>query len=74
LTRKLGLWAVRPNQVWAADITYFAMRQGFLYLVAIMDWATRRVLSWVPKRRARSSPGSASPNLQYRSGGTIHQR
>src|SRR5258706_16323701 len=32
--------------VWAADITYIAMRQGFLYLVAIIDWAARRVLSW----------------------------
>jgi putative transposase len=36
----------RPNQVCAADITYIAMRQGFLYLVAIIDWGTRRVLSW----------------------------
>jgi hypothetical protein len=36
----------QPNQVWAADITYLAMQQGFLYLVAIIDWATRRVLSW----------------------------
>ena len=36
----------QANQVWAADITYIAMRQGFLYLVAIIDWATRRVLSW----------------------------
>ena len=36
----------RPNQVWATDITYIPMRQGFLYLVAIIDWATRRVLSW----------------------------
>ena len=36
----------QPNQVWAADITYIPMRQGFLYLVAILDWATRRVLSW----------------------------
>ena len=36
----------RANQVWAADITYIPMRQGFLYLVAIIDWATRRVLSW----------------------------
>jgi putative transposase len=36
----------RANQVWAADITYIPMRQGFLYLVAIVDWATRRVLSW----------------------------
>jgi putative transposase len=33
----------QPNQVWAADITYIPMRQGFLYLVAILDWATRRV-------------------------------
>ncbi len=36
----------RANQVWAADMTYIPMRQGFLYLVAIIDWATRRVLSW----------------------------
>ena len=36
----------RPNQVWCADITYIPMRRGFLYLVAIMDWATRKVLSW----------------------------
>ena len=36
----------RPNQVWASDITYIPMRRGFLYLVAIIDWATRRVLSW----------------------------
>jgi putative transposase len=36
----------QPNQVWAADRSYIAMRQGFLYLVAMIDWATRRVLSW----------------------------
>jgi len=36
----------RPNQVWCADITYIPMRRGFLYLVAIMHWATRKVLSW----------------------------
>jgi putative transposase len=36
----------RPNQVWCADITYMPMRRGFLYLVAVMDWATRKVLSW----------------------------
>jgi putative transposase len=36
----------RPDQVWCADITYIPMRRGFLYLVAIMDWATRKVLSW----------------------------
>jgi putative transposase len=37
---------VQPNQVWSADITYIPMRRGFLYLVAIIDWSTRRVLSW----------------------------
>jgi putative transposase len=36
----------RPNQVWCADITYIPMRRGFLYLVAVMDWASRTVLSW----------------------------
>ena len=37
---------VRPNQVWCSDITYIPMRRGFLYLVAVMDWHSRRVLSW----------------------------
>ena len=36
----------RPNQVWAADITYVPIGQGFLYLVAIIDWASRAVLAW----------------------------
>jgi putative transposase len=36
----------RANQVWCADITYLPMRRGFLYLVAVMDWATRKVLAW----------------------------
>ena len=36
----------RPNQVWAADITYIPMHRGFMYLVAIMDWHSRKVLSW----------------------------
>jgi putative transposase len=36
----------RPNRVWAIDITYPPMKRGFLYLVAIMDWASRRILSW----------------------------
>ena len=36
----------RPNQVWAADITYIPMSRGFMYLVAIMDWHSRKVLSW----------------------------
>ena len=41
-----GLRVLRPNQVWAADITYIPMRRGFLYLVAIIDWFTRKVLAW----------------------------
>ncbi|MBP8932295.1 MAG: IS3 family transposase [Paracoccus sp.] len=41
-----GLRVERPNQVWCADITYLPMRKGFLYLVAIMDWFTRKVLAW----------------------------
>ena len=36
----------RANQVWCTDITYIPMRHGFLYCVAIMDWFSRRVLSW----------------------------
>src|SRR5258705_13376195 len=36
----------RPNQVWAMDITYIPMAHGFVYLAVVLDWATRRVLSW----------------------------
>jgi putative transposase len=36
----------RPNHVWAADITYIPMQRGFVYLCAILDWASRRVLAW----------------------------
>ena len=36
----------RPNQVWCSDVTYIPMRRGFLYLVVIMDWATRKALAW----------------------------
>jgi putative transposase len=36
----------RPNHVWAADITYIPMRRSFVYLFVVMDWASRRVLSW----------------------------
>jgi len=41
-----GLVIDRPNQVWAADITYIPMAHGFVYLVAIIDWHSRYVLSW----------------------------
>ena len=41
-----GLPIDRPNQVWATDITYIPMARGFVYLCAVMDWFTRRVLAW----------------------------
>jgi putative transposase len=41
-----GLTIDRPNQVWAADITYIPIGRGFLYLVAVIDWASRAVLAW----------------------------
>jgi putative transposase len=36
----------RPDQIWCADVTYIPMRRGFLHLVAIMDWFSRKVLAW----------------------------
>jgi len=41
-----GLAIERANQVWCADITYVPMARGFVYLVAVMDWFSRRVLAW----------------------------
>jgi putative transposase len=41
-----GVNIARPNQVWASDITYIRLRKGFVYLVAVMDWFSRYVLSW----------------------------
>jgi len=41
-----GLTIDRPNQVWAMDTTYIPMQRGFVYLSAVLDWATRRVLAW----------------------------
>jgi len=41
-----GLAIDRPNQVWCADITYIPLAEGFVYLVAVMDWFSRRVLAW----------------------------
>jgi len=41
-----SLAIARPNQVWCVDITYIPMQRGFLYLVAIMDWYSRKILSW----------------------------
>lgn len=41
-----GLKINRPNQVWCTDITYIPMKKGFIYLVGIMDWYSRKILSW----------------------------
>jgi putative transposase len=41
-----GVEIARPNQVWAMDITYVSMRKGFVYLAVVLDWFSRRVLSW----------------------------
>ena len=41
-----GVEVTRPNQVWATDITYIPMARGFVYLAAVIDWCSRRVLSW----------------------------
>lgn len=41
-----GLDIVRPNQVWSTDLTYIRLPRGFVYLVAVIDWYSRRVLSW----------------------------
>jgi putative transposase len=41
-----GLTVTRPNQVWAMDITYIPMARGFVYLAAVVDWFSRRILSW----------------------------
>jgi putative transposase len=41
-----NLPVIRPNQVWAMDITYIPMARGFIYLAAVIDWFTRRILAW----------------------------
>ena len=47
-----GMTIDRPNQVWAMDITYVPMARGFVYLAAVVDWFSRRVLSWRVSIRA----------------------
>ena len=79
-----GLAIERPNHVWCADITYIPVNRGFLYLVAIMDWASRYVLAWrlsnttgrklagrkLLHRHARRGPGPAwqAGDSQHRPG------
>jgi len=54
--RLRGLDINRINQVWCTDITYIPMRKGFLYLVAIMDWHSRKVLSWRLSNSLETAP------------------
>jgi putative transposase len=70
--RLRGLAIGRPNQVWAADITYLATARGFLYLVMVMDWHSRYVLAWrlskhdghlVLCRRSRCSLSKGRPEI-----------
>ncbi len=52
-----GLEVIRPNQVWAADITYIPVARGFLYLVVIIDWHSRYVLTWLPSNTLNAGFG-----------------
>ena len=81
LLRKLAV--IRPNQVWAMDITYIPMERGFIYLAAVLDWFTRRVLSWrvlitleayfciEAVEEALAKPGEPE-DLQHGSGQPVH--
>ena len=80
-----GLKIVEPNPVWAADVTFIPMACGFLYLVVIIDWASRAVpgVAAVEHQRCellRSGAGGSAPSVrnaadfQYRSGLHIHRR
>ena len=81
LLRKLKV--ERPNQVWATDITYIPMAKGFVYLTAVVDWFTRRVLTWrlsitmeaefcVEALQESSGPLRQAGDPQYGSGLTVH--
>ena len=74
-----GIEITRPNQVWAMDITYIPMARGFVYLAVVLDWVSRRVLSWrlsitmeaaLLRRGPGGRPGSSrqAGNLQHGSG------
>jgi putative transposase len=79
-----GLTIDRPNQVWCADITYIPMANGFVYLVAVMDWFSRRVLAWRVsitmeadlRRGVAGGDGTvrSTGHIQHRPGRAIHQR
>jgi len=71
-----GLEINRPNQVWCTDITYIPMRKGFLYLVVIMDWYSREVLSWRISNSLDTAPcvealEEALPIMEHRAYSTV---
>ena len=78
-----GMKIVRPNQVWAMDITYIPMARGFVYLAVVLDWFSRRVLSWrvsitmeaasASKRWRMLWPIMASQHLQHGPGLAVHR-
>ena len=74
---------VRPNQVWSTDIAYVPLRSGFLYLVAVMDWFSRFVLSWLLSNTMEADfclhaleagfAAGHTRDLQQRSGFAVHR-
>ena len=60
-----GLRVDRPNQVWCSDITHLPMRRGFLQLVAIMDWRTRKVLAWRISMDGKAGSSTTSSSSGY---------
>ena len=78
-----GLEVTRPNQVWAMDITYIPMERGFVYLAVVLDWFSRRVLSWrlsmtteaafcVGTLEDALAASRQAGHLQYRPGFAVH--
>ena len=55
-----GMEITRPNQVWAMDLTYVLMTRGFVYLAVVLDWFSRRVLSWRRTTCSWNASGAAS--------------
>src|SRR5262249_14465112 len=77
-----GVSIERPNQVWSTDITYLPMHGGFLYLVAVMDWFSRFVLSWELSNTMETgfyltaleaAFRFGQQDLELRSGRTVHR-
>ena len=79
-----GVEITRPNQVWAMDITYIPMARGFVYLAVVLDWFSRRVLSWRVSITMEAAfcvealedarPPWQAGDPQHRSGQPVHRR